>query len=192
MGQPELADRTTHRILANGAVGDPSAYWIRSAGHDNHPSVYVFTAGEWYWSIATNPQPWPAFRPTIWVHWYCKKDAYIPVNTDPIIWNYGAQATNAAWLSTPVQGSVVPDNPVFFLSEADIVQHMGQTTAANRRTNRIDANGNVGEPSSYWMRTVGSPTLSVARINNVGGWSWHSATTTGTDAAFRPTIWVRR
>ena len=125
------------------------------------------------------------------------RDAYIPANTDYTIWNWGTQATNAAWLSTPVQGSnTVPDNPVFFLSEAEVYQRMGQTTAALRQTNSIAANGTVGDISTYWLRSAAQIANHIAVVgtfaNPNGHWNWASAHATNTGAAFRPTIWVRR
>ena len=119
------------------------------------------------------------------------RDAYIPANTIAV-WNPGAHALNEDWLSTPVQGSVVPDNPVFFLSEADVYQRLGQTTNDLRLTNSIDADGNVGDSTHYWLRSVGLATSGVAHINHNGPWGWHYASNTFTTIAFRPTIWVHR
>ena len=121
------------------------------------------------------------------------RDAYIPANIDITIWQPEVHALNEDLLSTPVQGSAVPDNPVFFLNEADIVQHMGQTTNTNRRTNLIDANGTMGDISHYWLRSVGRTTSNVTFVNPWGDW-WGgtNANHTGTGLAFRPTIWVRR
>ena len=120
------------------------------------------------------------------------RDAYIPANTITV-WDPGARALEERWLSTPVQGSTAPDNPVFFLSEVEVVQRLGQTTDDLRSgTNRIAANGNAGNPSRYWLRSIGLWSTGVADVHNIGIWHATHANDTTTAAAFRPTIWVRR
>ena len=118
--------------------------------------------------------------------------AYVSANTDYTIWQPEVHALNEDWLSTPVQGSAAPDNPVFFLSEADIYQHMGQTTDADRQTNLIQANGILVEPTHYWLRSVGGNTNAVALVINNGTWGWGNANFSTADRAFRPTIWAHR
>ena len=120
------------------------------------------------------------------------RDAYIPANTDITLFNTEAIRTNPDLLSTPVQGSTVPDNPVFFLSEVEIHQRLGHTTAADRITIPIDANGNVGGVSNYWFRSIAATTSRVAMVNHGGTWGWNPANITDPTRAFRPTIWVRR
>ena len=120
------------------------------------------------------------------------RDAYIPANTDHTIWQPEVHTLNEEWLSTPVQDSVVPDNPVFFLSEAEVYQRLGQAERADRITNSITANGTAEGIAHYWLRSIGADTDRVARVNNTGNWWYGWAHVTDTPMAFRPTIWVRR
>ena len=91
------------------------------------------------------------------------RDAYIPANTDITLFNTEVITTNPDLLSTPVQGSTAPDNPVFFLSEPEVHQRLSQTEPAGRATNRIDANGDVAG-SQYWLRSITIWSGAVTRI----------------------------
>ena len=121
------------------------------------------------------------------------RDAYIPANTDYTAFNPEVHATETEWLSTPVQGSEVPDNPVFFLSEPEVQQRLNQPTPALRSgTNTITVDGNARDISGYWLRSVGHNTSDTALVASNGGWWTGLATSSGPLTAFRPTIWVHR
>ena len=63
MGQPEIADRITNGIDANGTVVGVSSYWLRSIGHITNCVAIVFTNGHWNAARANAPDTVFAFRP---------------------------------------------------------------------------------------------------------------------------------
>jgi len=102
------------------------------------------------------------------------------------------------YLSMPYTGSSavgVGQNPVFFLSEQDITQRLGQDTSASRITFRIALDGTVGAASWswYWLRSAGAfNTTPVAQVDTNGAWNASGADGPNTTFAFRPAVWVRR
>ena len=130
-------------------------------------------------------------------------NANIPrdTNTASHACNTGNCAANTrtanTFLSTPVSTASIIDNPVFFLSEAEIITRMGQNTNALRQTQRIAAGsnnfGSSGLNGSFWLRSAGRDAhFTAATVNNDGVWSAANADFTGPNIGFRPAIWVNR
>jgi len=159
--------------------------------------------------------PWPANTslPNISIHptsrermrtWWHRNDQVSPVlratavhanvlanATDFTLWT-GNGATQNARLSTPIAGSDVPDNPVFFLSDTEVHRRLGGTTNNQRIVNIIRANGTLGPTVRYWLRSVGSHSGQGATINNTGAWGSFPLATAHEDLSFRPAVWVDR
>ena len=111
------------------------------------------------------------------------------------VWGTNTRHTDVAQLSSPTGTPAVGvgQNPVFFLSEAELYLTLNQTAASDRIVNRVAYDGTVGAASWFWMRTAGHNTDHVAAVTMFSdSWNAVSADITGTFLAFRPAIWVRR
>ena len=122
--------------------------------------------------------------------------ALIPANTSTAAADRNDNAArNDAWLSTPYTGvSAVGlgQNPVFFLSEAELYLTLNQTVNTDRVVNRVAYDGTVGAASWFWLRSAGINTNVVASVTTPGNWNAGNAGNTTTEHAFRPAVWVRR
>ena len=105
------------------------------------------------------------------------------------------RATNDAHLSSPIPGSLGAQNPLFFLSEAEIYQWMGQTTNVSRVTRRINATFDVSPRlSAYFLRSNGittGATPASAAVSSTGAWGVNN-NHIQENHTFRPAVWVRR
>ena len=120
--------------------------------------------------------------------------ANIPANNNDFTLFGGSGANQNARLSTPTGELAGTGNPVFFLSDTEVYQRLGQTNNASRITHRVNHTtfASTGSATFYWLRSVGNDVIRVARVNVDGNWRSHTAAGTPTYAAIRPAIWVRR
>ena len=122
--------------------------------------------------------------------------ADIPASTTPS-WPIDYRSNLTTNLSSPRTGESavgVGQNPVFFLTQAEITQRLGQIDDTYRITTRVAYDGTVGAAFGLrWsLRSAGQNTNSVAIVDPTGNWNTSSAANTDPGKAFRPAIWVRR
>jgi len=107
------------------------------------------------------------------------------------------RANNDAHFSSPINGSApitgsAGRRPVFFLSEVEVYQWLGQTNPAARITNRVDhaTFGNTTIATTYWLRSIGTNAGQATVVNTLGYWDAFFTSNTFTSLSFRPAVWI--
>ena len=108
--------------------------------------------------------------------------------------NMGVDGYNSEFLSFPIATEGIPDNPLFFPSEAEIVLWAKEATNLDRiRYLLPDGTTNPTVVSPYFIRSRANGANTHVFVDTAGNWSATNPNTNhGANAGFRPCVWIDR